>query len=190
MKYVKYICLVMTCLLAVFVLSSCSQSESRKVTYETQLSFSKAFAGMRTVKVTYPSTIVSPGSDKAETLDRLIRTNCPEVMKYTSDTSTGDVVYTFELAFSSFSDYNSKLASVLGSRPVVTFSDPDTVLTQGWRIEETFQSSQLFGWLTTAAHAEQISDYDTESDILRNGPKAEILAFTIEHISGKAVREK
>ena len=32
--------------------------------------------------------------------------------------------------------------------------------------------------------------YDTESDILRNGPKAEILAFTIEHISGKAVREK
>ena len=164
MKYVKYICLVMTCLLAVFVLSSCSQSESRKVTYETQLSFSKAFAGTRTVKVTYPSTIVSPGSDKAETLDRLIRTNCPEVMKYTSDTSTGDVVYTFELAFSSFSDYNSKLASVLGSRPVVTFSDPDTVLTQGWRIEETFQSSQLFGWLTTAAHAEQISDYDTESE--------------------------
>ena len=32
--------------------------------------------------------------------------------------------------------------------------------------------------------------YDTEADILRNGPKAEILAFTIEHISGKAVREK
>lgn len=32
--------------------------------------------------------------------------------------------------------------------------------------------------------------YDTDSDILRNGPKAEILAFTIEHISGKAVREK
>ena len=34
------------------------------------------------------------------------------------------------------------------------------------------------------------ADNDTESDILRNGPKAEILAFTIEHISGKAVREK
>ena len=32
--------------------------------------------------------------------------------------------------------------------------------------------------------------YDTETDILRNGPRAEILAFTIEHISGKAVREK
>lgn len=33
-------------------------------------------------------------------------------------------------------------------------------------------------------------DYDTESDIIRNGPKAEILQFTIEHMSGKAVREK
>ena len=32
--------------------------------------------------------------------------------------------------------------------------------------------------------------YDTESDIVRNGPKAEILEFTIEHMSGKAVREK
>ena len=32
--------------------------------------------------------------------------------------------------------------------------------------------------------------YDTEADILRNGPRAEILAFSIEHISGKAVREK
>ena len=32
--------------------------------------------------------------------------------------------------------------------------------------------------------------YDTESDIRRNGPKAEILQFTIEHVSGKAVREK
>ena len=34
------------------------------------------------------------------------------------------------------------------------------------------------------------SSYDLSSDILRNGPKAEILAFTIEHMSGKAVREK
>ena len=32
--------------------------------------------------------------------------------------------------------------------------------------------------------------YDTEADILRNGPNAVVLAFTIEHISGKAVREK
>ena len=32
--------------------------------------------------------------------------------------------------------------------------------------------------------------YDTETDILRNGPRAAVLAFTIEHISGKAVREK
>ena len=32
--------------------------------------------------------------------------------------------------------------------------------------------------------------YDIESDITRNGPHAEILEFTIEHISGKAVKEK
>ena len=32
--------------------------------------------------------------------------------------------------------------------------------------------------------------YDTEYDIRRNASRAEILEFTIEHMSGKAVREK
>lgn len=32
--------------------------------------------------------------------------------------------------------------------------------------------------------------YDTEADILKNGPRAEMLEFTIDHLSGKAVREK
>jgi nitroimidazol reductase NimA-like FMN-containing flavoprotein (pyridoxamine 5'-phosphate oxidase superfamily) len=32
--------------------------------------------------------------------------------------------------------------------------------------------------------------YDTDKDILMNGPRAEILEFTIEHVSGKSVREK
>ena len=34
------------------------------------------------------------------------------------------------------------------------------------------------------------SGYDTEADIHRNGPNAVVLAFAIDHISGKAVREK
>ena len=32
--------------------------------------------------------------------------------------------------------------------------------------------------------------YDIEADMLRNGPHADILEFTIEHMSGKRVREK
>ena len=32
--------------------------------------------------------------------------------------------------------------------------------------------------------------YDTEADIVKNGPRAEMLEFTIDHLSGKAVREK
>lgn len=32
--------------------------------------------------------------------------------------------------------------------------------------------------------------YDIESDITRNGPRAEVLEFSVEHMSGKAVREK
>ena len=32
--------------------------------------------------------------------------------------------------------------------------------------------------------------YDTEADIVKNGLRAEMLEFTIDHLSGKAVREK
>ena len=32
--------------------------------------------------------------------------------------------------------------------------------------------------------------YDLEGDMLRNGPRAEVLEFTIEHMTGKRVREK
>ena len=29
-----------------------------------------------------------------------------------------------------------------------------------------------------------------EADMLKNGPRAEVLAFTVEHMTGKQVREK
>ena len=32
--------------------------------------------------------------------------------------------------------------------------------------------------------------YNMEADMLKNGPRAEVLAFTVEHMTGKQVREK
>ena len=58
------------------------------------------------------------------------------------------------------------------------------------RVEIVADDIERMDRLRTLAGKYFPAGYDTEADILRNGPKAEILAFTIEHISGKAVREK
>ncbi len=167
MKNQSIIKKIITASLTVMILlifSSCSQSESDKVNYKTTLTFSPNFAGTRTFTVTYPTSSVSPSSDRAEKLDKLIQDSCPSALAHSLDKSSGSLSYTFTLSFSSFSDYMSKLTDILGTRPTVTFANPDTPLTQGWRIEESFQSSQLLHWLTDAAHAEQIYDYDIPSE--------------------------
>ena len=56
--------------------------------------------------------------------------------------------------------------------------------------ERAVHSARDKACFTVLDEPEKEPGYDTETDILRNGPRAEILAFTIEHISGKAVREK
>ena len=164
LNLIKKSIIFLLCTMALVIFCSCSQSEPDKVNYKTTLTFSPNFAGTRTFTVTYPASAISPSSDKAESLDRLIQSSCPSSLAHSLDKSSGSLSYTFTLSFSSFSDYMSKLTDILGTRPSVTFANPDTPLTQGWRIEESFESSQLLDWLTNAAHAEQIYDYDIPSE--------------------------
>ncbi len=185
--------LLALCSLALCLLCSCKPSEPEKIDYKTSLSVSSSFSGSRTFTVTYPSSI-SPGSSTAETLERIISDNCPKSMTYKLDTSSGKVAYTFVLSFSSFSDYNSKLTDILGSKPGITFAKPDNALATGWRIEESFQSCQLAEWIQTAAHAEQISDFDIPSEestttvTYNNETINTIPAINVKSLSGTPIK--
>ena len=163
MKYVNFMiktfCTIL-CAAALILLCSCSSPQPEKAEYSTALSVSSSFVGERTFSVTYPKSVVSPDSDTAETLERIIKTNCPPSLIYEKSVSSGNIKYTFTLSFSSLSDYNTQLTELLGSRPVITFANPKTVLTKGWRIQESFQSAQLLEWLTNAAHNENIHTFD------------------------------
>lgn len=152
---------LLLCFVMLLPLCSCSPSEPEKIEYKTALAVSSSFTGSRTFSATYP---FSPDSDENEKLSRLVKNDCPSSLAYTYEKTDSCVTYTFTLSFSSFSDYISKLTDILGSRPTVTFSNPKTALTSGWRIEESFQSSQLLGWLGSAARAEQISDFDLPAE--------------------------
>lgn len=195
LKYIKSLILTLLTTLTLLSLSSCSPSEPEKVTFSTSLDVSSSFSGSRTFRITYPNSLLAPGSEDAETLERLIRTNCPSALTYTSDEGGENISYTFTLAFSSFSDYTAKLTDILGAAPGVTFSNPNTPLTKGWRIDEGFQSSQLMSWLTTAAHAEQIDtfDYDTtetETNVtFNNSTTSTTPAISVNNLTGSPVKK-
>ncbi len=140
------------------VLSGCSEKKDPTLTLSTTLETSSSFSGKRTFTVQFPDTFADP--TRAAELDMLMEKYCPEPLSYTKGSNGGAPQYTFLLAFSSYPDYISKLTSVLGTKPVVVFSNPSTVLTSGWRIEEYFSSSMLLDWLKIAARFEKLDGYD------------------------------
>ena len=160
MKYIRsFSCCaaVLMCIAAMLTFCSCGQKEPENVDFTTYLNISSSFSGSRTIRISYPASVIEPGSQTAEDLEKVIRMHCPSSMTYTLDQKSDKTVYVFTLSFSSFSDYNSKLSDILGSSPVVTFSNPNTALTKGWRISEDFQSSQLFSWIQLFAQTEKVS---------------------------------
>ena len=58
------------------------------------------------------------------------------------------------------------------------------------RIHEVTDPERAVSLLRALATKYFPADYDTEADIRRNGPKALLLELTIDHMTGKHVREK
>lgn len=142
---------IILALLVMIILCSCSKKEPENVDYMTNLSITPDFSGSRTIKLTYPSSVIDPKSELAEDFETVIRKNCPSSLTYTRQKANDKIVYTFTLSFSSISDYRSKLTELLGNEPSVIFSNSNTVLAKGWRIDEDFQSSQLMKWISKSA---------------------------------------
>lgn len=155
-KYIRTILLVLAAAV-LLLLPSCAPSAPESAELHTSLNVSKGFSGSRTIQLVIPSSVIMPGSEQAENLETVIRRHCPPSLSYTTS-SDSSINYIFSLSFSSFSDYNSKLTDLLGSPPTVIFSNPDTPITTGWRIQEYFQSSQLLSWISDGAKTENLSD--------------------------------
>ena len=162
-RFLKIVLLLTAGVAAMLFFCSCGEKAPENVEYSTFLNVSSSFSGSRTVKISYPASVIEPGSQTADDLDSVITKNCPSSMTFTKDRSDDRIAYVFTLAFSSYSDYTSKLSDILGNPPVVTFSNPNTPLTKGWRISEDFQSCQLFGWIDKRAAAEGITLPDAKS---------------------------
>lgn len=158
-KSIKFICvfLAVTC---IFLFSSCKKNESENVDIRTTLSVNSSFKGSRTVVMTFPESIVPLDSENETNLDKVVQKYCPDTMSYSKNISDGNISYTFVIKFNSAHDYITKTTDIIGSQTLVSFSNPNTVMTKGWKLSESFESKQLFSWISSGAKQEQFENMD------------------------------
>ena len=133
-------------LIGVCLLSGCQTN----VKIDTQLTVDLGFSGSRQMTLQLSDSLLQSGDEQTESLEKLIKKNCPAALSYTKQSQNGVSEYVFTLRFSSYSDYVEKINSLLGREATVVFSTPETVLMQGCRISEDFESRELFSWLSKA----------------------------------------
>ena len=134
-------------IMSVLLFASCSPKKVESADICTTLSIDSSFSGARTIVLTFPESIVAQGSDGEANLDKVVQKYCPSYMSYAKNTTNGKISYSFMLAFSSAHEYVEKTTEICGTKTIVSFSNPATVMAHGWKIEESFQSSDLIKWI-------------------------------------------
>ena len=139
---------VMLCLfLSVLLFSSCRSEQKEEVDITTSISLNHSFSGTRTIVMTFPNSIIAPGSETETNLDRVVEKYCPDSMTYAKNKVDDKISYSFSLKFEDKRDYVQKTTELRGSQTIVSFSNPTSVMTNGWKLEENFESSELLGWI-------------------------------------------
>ena len=139
----KIALILLAVMLSAVILTSCSQKKEEFVDVSTSLQFDNAFAGSRTVTMTFPESTTGSGTESS--LDKVVQKYCPETMEYSKDMSDGKIKYSFVLKFNSAHDYSQKVEKITGIPVNIAFSNPDTILTQGWKLQEDFSKKNFWG---------------------------------------------
>ena len=158
----------------VFLLPSCRPATKESVDISTTLSLDDSFSGSRTIVLTFPQSVVEQGSDMESNLDKVVQKYCPDSMNYAKNSTDGKISYSFNLKFESKYEYEEKTSDICASKTVVSFSNPSTVMARGWKIEESFQSSELISWIKDGAEKESFPGFDfetseTQTNVILNG---------------------
>lgn len=161
---IRIMLLLLLTLLTVFVFSSCNNNQKENADIQTTLTVegtADAVSGTRTIVMTLPHSIVSPGSEASANLDKVVDKYLPSCLKRVRDETDGKIRYTFTLSFDSLRDYIEDVSELLGEPAIIVISHPESVMTQGWKIEESFESKDLImGWLQEGAKSEGFSGLD------------------------------
>ena len=150
MKKYKAGLFLLLALLSALFLSGCRTN----IAVDTLLTVDEGFSGSRKMTLQLPDTLFTSADGQQQSLEKLIKQSCPASLSYVKSTENGVSEYVFTLGFSSYSDYIAKINGLLGREAAVVFSTSETVLMQGCRINEDFESSELFSWLLEAVRGQ------------------------------------
>lgn len=161
-------------ILTLFLLPSCRPASKENVDISTTLTIDDSFSGSRVIVLTFPQSVVAQGSDMETNLDKVVQKYCPDSMNYAKNSADGKISYSFNLKFESKHEYEEKTAALCSARTVVSFSNPSTVMAKGWKLEESFQSSELITWIKDGAEKESFQGFDfdtseTQTNVILNG---------------------
>ena len=154
-KKISAIMLAVAALLAVFSITACRSRTEEKVDIKTTLTVDDSFVGKRTMVMTFPQSVIKTGSETETNLEKVVQKYCPNALTPSKGYSEGNIQYSFELSFESKQEYIEKTSRILGAQSLVSFSHPNTVMTQGWKLEENFSSEKLLtDWISLGARNE------------------------------------
>lgn len=163
-KKIRFALLITFIIAAVFSLSSCNKKEKETVDLQTTLSVqgkNDTISGKRTMVLTFPESVISPGSEADTNLAKVIQKYKPDSMNYSRTTVDGKIQYTLEIPFKSHLAYYENTSDAMGEHTPSSISHPDTIMTKGWRIKEEFQSIDLIqGWLSEGIKKEDFGGLD------------------------------
>ncbi len=194
MKYIKTILLLLA-FISLLALSSCSPEDAEYVTLKTILTVDSSFSGSRVIQCTFPKSIVEKGSSAETVLDKIVQKYCPSSMNYTKNTVEEQLVYSFELEFTSSTNYTEKVTEIIGSTASLSFSNPSTVLTTGWKLEESFDSIQLMQWLYDGIASEsadlsfELSESSAEASLNGDAQASSTSAISINTLTGYPIQK-
>ena len=160
-KKLRWILLCICTVLLLLLLTACNRPQHENVDIQTTLSVDNSFSGKRTIVLTFPQSVISPGSETETSLEKVVQKHCPNTLTPSKGSADGKVQYSFEMSFESAHEYTEKTTDITGKQTVVSFSNPNNVMTQGWKLEENFQSSELIlDWIAKGAKQEGFSNLE------------------------------
>lgn len=142
------------CLISVLVLILClSGCNTNEICLSTSLQINSDFNGSRIITCKFTKDMTK---DKKviEKVDDIIKSHCPKQLSYEKIETAEGISYIFKLNFISRDDYSNKVKGLLGVEPVITFSAQDNIFTNGIRLKEDFESSQLMEWFVDSVEQE------------------------------------
>ena|GEM_PF-5634855 len=164
-KKLRLFCVMMIAAFSLLLLPACRQAAPEKADIQTTLTVDNSFSGKRIIVLTFPQSLIQTGSETETNLEKIVQKYCPNTMTPSKGYVDGKVQYSFELDFQSAHEYTAITSDIVGKTTTLSFSNPDNVMTSGWKLEENFSSDELLlGWIRKGAAEEGCSGLDFETE--------------------------